>query len=231
MRAVSPSSWTHTRAINKGQGVRRMGEHTGVRRAPCSWAVGKMAPCRAGAAGATEDRDGDDAGAHARHMRRRTSGWCQLTFPPRSISRLSSASSPSPAASYNFSALERKNQPMCCAVSAAREGRPTSSLTRNRSETVRLPRSQRCEACHMLREGASRQTAGLPSWPQGPIPCSTRAASRPGSRVGRKGQRARPMRASANTSTPWRHSHVPLDRRAPTAMDGTRHTMRKVAYR
>jgi hypothetical protein len=33
-----------------------MGEHAGVRRAPCSWAVGKMAPCRAGAAGATEDR-------------------------------------------------------------------------------------------------------------------------------------------------------------------------------
>jgi len=33
-------------------------------------------------------------------------------------------------------------------VSAAREGRPTSSLTRNRSETVRLPSPLRCEACH-----------------------------------------------------------------------------------
>jgi hypothetical protein len=77
-----------------------MGEHAGVRRAPCSWAVGKMAPCRAGAAGATEDRGGDDAGAHARHMRRRTSGLCQLTFPPRSISRLSSASLPSCAALF-----------------------------------------------------------------------------------------------------------------------------------
>jgi hypothetical protein len=44
----------------------------------------------------------------------------------------------------------------------------------------------------VLREGASTGTG-------------------PGSRVGRKGQRARPMRASANTSTPWRHSHVPLD--------------------
>ena len=38
-----------------------------------------------------------------------------------------------------------------CAVSAAREGRPTSSLTRNRSETIRLPRPQRCEACRAPR--------------------------------------------------------------------------------
>jgi hypothetical protein len=65
-----------------------------------------------------------------------------------------------------------------CAVSAAREGRPTSSLTRNRSEIVRPPSPQRCEACHaprghfdsransMLDEGCL--PAGLPSWPQGP---------------------------------------------------------------
>ena len=62
-----------------------------------------------------------------------------------------------------------------CAVSAAREGRPTSSLTRNRSEIVRPPSPQRCEACHaprghfdsransMLDEGCL--PAGLPSWP------------------------------------------------------------------
>jgi hypothetical protein len=102
IRAVSPQSWTHTRAILKGQRGETKG-HAGVRRAPCSWAVGKMAPCRAGAAGATEDRGDDDAGAHARHKRRRTnipSGLCQLTLPPRLISRLSSASSPSLAASY-----------------------------------------------------------------------------------------------------------------------------------
>ena len=62
-----------------------------------------------------------------------------------------------------------------CAVSAAREGRPTSSLTRNRSEIVRPPSPQRCEACRaprgrfdsransMLDEGCL--PAGLPSWP------------------------------------------------------------------
>jgi hypothetical protein len=83
-----------------------MGEHAGVRRAPCSWAVGKMAPCRAGAAGATEDRGGDDAGAHARHMRRRTSGLRQFTLHPRPISRLSSASSPSFAASNTALSIE-----------------------------------------------------------------------------------------------------------------------------
>jgi hypothetical protein len=83
-----------------------MGEHAGVRRAPCSWAVGKMASCRAGAAGATEDRGDDDAGAHARHMRRRTLGLCQLTFPPRPISRLSSASLPSFAAFHTALSIE-----------------------------------------------------------------------------------------------------------------------------
>jgi hypothetical protein len=83
-----------------------MGEHAGVRRAPCSWAVGKLAPCRAGAAGAAEDRGGVDAGAHARHMRRRTKGSCQLTFAPRSISRLSSASYPSLAASHTALPIE-----------------------------------------------------------------------------------------------------------------------------
>ena len=83
-----------------------MGEHAGVRRAPCSWAVGKMAPCRAGAAGATEDRGGVDAGAHARHMRRRTAGLRQLTLPPRSISRLSSASLPSFAACHTALPIE-----------------------------------------------------------------------------------------------------------------------------
>jgi hypothetical protein len=83
-----------------------MGEHAEVRRAPCSWAVGKMAPCRAGAAGATGDRGGDDAGAHARHMQRRTPGLCQLTLPPRSISRLSSASLSSLAACHTALPIE-----------------------------------------------------------------------------------------------------------------------------
>jgi hypothetical protein len=91
---------------SRAKGVRRMGKHAGVRRVPCSWAVGKMAPCRAGAAGATEDRGDDDAGAHARHMRRRTQGLCQLTSAPRSISRLSSASLQSSAACHMASPIE-----------------------------------------------------------------------------------------------------------------------------
>jgi hypothetical protein len=45
-------------------------------------------------------------GAHARHMRRRTSGLCQLTLPPRSISRLSSASLPSLAACHTSLPIE-----------------------------------------------------------------------------------------------------------------------------
>ena len=94
-----------------------MGEHAGVRRAPCSWAVGKMAPCRAGAAGATEDRGDVVAGAHARHMRRRTSGLCQLTSPPRSISRLSSASLTSYAALYT--ALPNESRIMASIASTA----------------------------------------------------------------------------------------------------------------
>ncbi len=95
-----------------------MGEHAGVRRAPyhedvcaklggsagrrqkasAAWAVGiRRALPREGD---QSKRGGDDAGAHARHMRRRTSGLCQLTLPPRSISRLSSASLPLSAASH-----------------------------------------------------------------------------------------------------------------------------------
>ena len=51
-------------------------------------------------------RGGEDAGAHARHMRRRTSGLRQLTLPPRPISRLSSASLPSFAASHTALPIE-----------------------------------------------------------------------------------------------------------------------------
>jgi len=117
IRAVDPFSWTHTRAILKcqrGETNGRARGGAGARRA--AGAVGKMAPCRAGAAGATEDRGDDDAGAHAKHVRRRTLGLRQLTFPPRPISRLSSASLPSSAAFHNFlsfSALEGPKQPMC----------------------------------------------------------------------------------------------------------------------
>jgi len=84
-----------------------------------------------GERGGESSRGGEDAGAHARHMRRRTSSR-QLTFPPRPISRVSSASLPSLAASHTalpieslIAALELA-QPICSArwwrrVLAARE--------------------------------------------------------------------------------------------------------------
>jgi hypothetical protein len=59
-----------------------------------------------GGEGDRSNRGGDDAGAHARHVRRRTSGWCQLTFPPSPISRLSSASLPSCAACHKALPIE-----------------------------------------------------------------------------------------------------------------------------
>jgi hypothetical protein len=74
---------------------------------PGLWGYGAVSGGRClGGEGDRSNRSGDDAGAHARHMRRRTSGLCQLTFPPRSISRLSSASSPFIAASYTASPIE-----------------------------------------------------------------------------------------------------------------------------
>jgi hypothetical protein len=85
-----------------------------------------------GERGGESSRGGEDAGAHARHMRRRTEGLCQLTFPPRPISRVSSASLPCLAASYTASPIEsliaalELAQPICSArwwrrVLAARE--------------------------------------------------------------------------------------------------------------
>jgi hypothetical protein len=128
----------HTRRHRVPEHARSVGEHAGVRRAPCDedacaklggaagWRRSQRGRARyselwghgavSGERGGESSRGGEDAGAHARHMRRRTaSGLCQLTFPPRPISRVSSASSPSCAALYSFSALEGPNQPMCSA--------------------------------------------------------------------------------------------------------------------
>jgi len=58
-----------------------------------------------GERGGESSRGGEDAGAHARHMRRRTTSR-QLTFPPRPISRVSSASLPFLAASNTASPIE-----------------------------------------------------------------------------------------------------------------------------
>ena len=99
-----------------------MGEHAGVRRArhsagrrgggkrpapPGLWGDGAVSGGRClGGEGDRSNRGGDDAGAHARHMRRRTPGLRQWTFAPRPISRLSSASLPSFAACHNFLSFE-----------------------------------------------------------------------------------------------------------------------------
>jgi hypothetical protein len=107
--------------------AKSVGEHAGVRHAPCDedacaelgGAAGRRhsqcrraASCgkwrRVGRVRRESTRGDDDAGAraHARHMRRRTSGWCQLTFPPRLISRVSSASLPLLAAQNTASSIE-----------------------------------------------------------------------------------------------------------------------------
>ena len=66
---------------------------------------GETASCRAMPRWRKRSSRGRD-GAHARHMRRRTLGLFQLTLPPRSISRLSSASLPFSAASYTSLPIE-----------------------------------------------------------------------------------------------------------------------------
>ena len=119
----------HTRRHRVPEHARSVGEHAGVRRAPCDEdacaklggaAVGGAASAAArgtassgengavsGERGGESSRGGEDAGAHARHMRRRTaSGSCQLTFPPRPISRVSSASLPFLAASHTALPIE-----------------------------------------------------------------------------------------------------------------------------
>ena len=91
----------HTRRHRVPEHARSVGEHAGVRRAPCDedacaklggaagwrhnqrhselWGDGAVS----GERGGESSRGGEDAGAHARHMRRRTQGWCQLTLHPR----------------------------------------------------------------------------------------------------------------------------------------------------
>jgi hypothetical protein len=117
----------HTRSHRVPEHARSVGEHAGVRRAPCDedacaklggaagrrhiqrrraryselWGNGAVS----GERGGESTRGDEDAGAHARHMRRRTQ-LRQLTLPPRPISRVSSASLPLPAASNTASPIE-----------------------------------------------------------------------------------------------------------------------------
>jgi hypothetical protein len=110
----------HTRRHRVPEHARSVGEHAGVRRAPCDEdACAKLGgaagwrrrlqralgtPRRLGRARRRKHQRRRGR-AHARHMRRRT-GLRQLTFPPRPISRVSSASLPAPAASYTASPIE-----------------------------------------------------------------------------------------------------------------------------
>jgi hypothetical protein len=71
-----------------------------------------------GERGGESTRGEDDTGAHARHMRRRTPSR-QLTLPPRPISRVSSASLPSLAASYTALPIESLIAYLVCGLVCA----------------------------------------------------------------------------------------------------------------
>jgi len=189
------------RAARRGRVCNKLGGSAGRRlsqrrRVPCSplraASSGEMAPVSegrcVGGEGDRSSRGSDDAGAHARHMRRRTPGWCQFTLPPRPIIRLSSASLPSLAASYTASlpplaashtALPIESliaslelaQPICSArwwrrVLAARESRPTS-FPDTQSERKSGSRSPKVRSMTSSTRALRRAPAGLPSW-QGP---------------------------------------------------------------
>ena len=189
MSAVRPDDWGDA----SSEGGRLQQELAGGRRAQqarrgrvckarrAGGAAAQPAPTRELAGLWAKQQRRNDAGAHARRMRRRTSGLCQLTFHPRPISRLSSGLLLLLAACHTAlpSGLELA-QPMRWRRerTAARESRPTSSLTRNRRRKKSGSRCPKGAMHAMLGEGASRQTAGLPSWPQGPSPCSARALRR-----------------------------------------------------
>ena len=191
-------AWASTRGCGARHATRTRVPSSAGRRAGGAayselWGHGAVS----GERGGESSRGGEDAGAHARHMRRRTlSGLCQLTFPPRPISRVSSASLPSLAASNTalpIAALELP-EPIC----SARSWRRVLWLRERVGRRVSLTRNRR--------KSQAPEAPKVRSMPRGRFD-----GHRPGSRVGREGQRARPTRASANTSTPWRHSHVPLD--------------------
>ena len=130
-----------------------------VQRAVWKWRRVGRAPCRR--RGDRSTRGDDDAGAHARHMRRRTSGLRQLTPPPRPISRLSSASLPSLAASYTALPIESL-------IAAAALYRPSPAWTPadwgggTRGSAVTLERRRRAlsRGVHAARPHAPRSSGG-----------------------------------------------------------------------
>jgi hypothetical protein len=181
----------HTRRHRVPEHARSVGEHAGVRRAPCDEdACAKLGGCAAarGTAGCGDRRRLGRA-RRRKQQRRRGRGRPREAHAAAHLIRIvpvdvaSTLDQPRElrlvavlCGLIQFLGLGGKEPAhVFCAVSAAREGRPTSSLTRNRSEIVRPPSPQRCEACHaprghfdsransMLDEGCL--PAGLPSWP------------------------------------------------------------------
>ena len=198
----------HTRRHRVPEHARSVGEHAGVRRAPCDedacaklgGAAGwRRSPARARAVQrALGKRRRLGRARRRKHQRRRGRGRPREAHAAAHFIRIVPVDVPSTLdqppelrlvagvcglpqflGSSSSSGLlglgGTEPAHVFCAVSAAREGRPTSSLTRNRSEIVRPPSPQRCEACHaprgrfdsransMLDEGCL--PAGLPSWP------------------------------------------------------------------
>jgi hypothetical protein len=177
IRAVSPECWTHTRAILKGP----RGETNGRARGGAARAV--QLGC--GEHGAVS---GGRGGGDRRQRRRRRGrpreahAAAHLRIVPVDVS--SKADQPPElrlvavvcglpqflvllGSGLLGSGLGTAGAHVFSAVSAAREGRPTSSLTRNRSKR-QAPESPKVRG----------------------MPCSARAlrGKRPGCRVGRKGQ-------------------------------------------
>ena len=195
IKAVRPfcGQMKHTRRHRVPEYARSVGEHAGVRRAPCD----EDACAKFGGAAGWRRRLQRALGTPRRlgrarrrkHQRRRGRGRPREAHAAAHPIRMVPVDVPStldqPPELRLVAVLCGLPQFLVlggtepahvfCAVSAAREGRPTSSLTRNRSEIVRPPSPQRCEACHaprghfdsransMLDEGCL--PAGLPSWP------------------------------------------------------------------
>ena len=156
-----------------------------VQRAVGTWRRVGRAPCRWRGGDRSSSSD-DDAGAHARHMRRRTSGSCQLTLPPRPISRVSSASLPFLAASYTASPIESL-------ITSTALDRPSpartpahSGVTRGSAVTLGRRRRAICRGAHAARPHAPRSSGGRGSR---------------GARA-RRGRSKRPRRAVEAAATP-----------------------------
>ena len=159
----------HTRRHRVPEPARSVGEHAGVRRAPCDEdacaKLGGAAGWRRSLQRAVGTRRRLGRARRRKQQRRRGRGRPREAHAAAHPIRIVPVDVPStldqppelrlvavPCGLPQFLGLGGTEPAhVFSAVSAAREGRPTSSLTRNRSETVRLPSPQRCEACRAPR--------------------------------------------------------------------------------